>query len=178
MIYEYKGDIYPDYLKQGNAIKYILPYAEYFLSGSIIDIGGTSKWHFPNAEYVNVIDKDNDYHAMFLPDKKYDSVFSSHTLEHLKDPYYAIQYWGGHLKKNGVMFLYLPSEKMKYWAHYNPLHLHIFTPSIIKGWMEKIGFKDIITSEQDLYFSFSVPPLDHSNHISSYLNFFINSNWC
>ena len=155
MIYTYKDEQYPDYLKQGNAIKYILPYAEYFLKGDILDIGGTEKWHYPGAQYINVNKKDG-YHAMNLPNRQYDGIISSHTLEHLKDPFYALKEWTEHLKADGCMFLYLPSQKMRYWSIDNPQHLHTFTPIQIKYWLEDIGYKDIINSEQDLYFSFSV----------------------
>jgi SAM-dependent methyltransferase len=155
MIYHYNDKPFPEYLKEGNAINYILPFAKYFMKGSVLDIGGTKKWHYPDAEYVNVENNDG-FHAMQLPNKRYDSIISSHTLEHLKDPYYALAEWHTHLKKGGCLFLYLPHVHMDYWAFDNPRHLHILTPEIIKGWMTKLGYKDIITSGQDLYFSFSV----------------------
>jgi predicted SAM-dependent methyltransferase len=155
MIFYYNDKPYPNYIKEGNAISYILPYADYFMKGKILDVGGTEDWHYPSAEFVNITNK-NGYHAMKLPEKKYDSIISSHTLEHLKDPFFALKYWTEHLKKDGCLFLYLPSEEMDYWTFDNPLHLHIFTPTIIKGWLKKIGYKDILTSGQDLYYSFSV----------------------
>jgi SAM-dependent methyltransferase len=155
LLFTYKGKRYPEYIRQGNAISYILPYAEYFLKGDILDIGGTSQWHYPNAEYINIT-KGDGYHAMNLPDKKYDSIISSHCLEHLKDPFYALKEWTSHLNKCGCLFLYLPHVNMEYWAFDNPQHMHIFTPEIIEGWLKRIGYKDIITSGQDLYFSFSV----------------------
>jgi len=155
MIFKYKDCIYPDYLKHGNAIKYIEPIARYFLSGSILDIGGTNEWHFMNAEYVNVERKDG-FHAMNIPCKIWDSIISSHTLEHLKDPFYALKYWTEHLKKNGVLFLYLPHPNQEYWAFDCPKHLHFFTPRIIKGWLKRLGYKNILTSGQDMYWSFTV----------------------
>jgi predicted SAM-dependent methyltransferase len=155
MFYDYRNKTYPAYLKEGNAIKYILPYAQYFLKGKILDIGGTEQWHFPGADYVNIMNNDG-YHAMKLPDKQYNGIMSSHTLEHLKDPFYALKYWTEHLKDDGCIFLYLPSVEMEYWAFDNPLHLHIFTPEIIEGWLKRIGYKNIIKSGQDLYYSFAV----------------------
>jgi len=155
MIYSYKGKIYPSYLKNGNAIKYILPIAKYFLKGNILDIGGTKEWHYPKSKYVNISSK-NDYHAMNIPNKMYDGIISSHTLEHLKDPYWALKYWTEHLKKNGVLFLYLPHVNQYYWAFDCPKHMHIFVPEIIQGWLQKLGYKDIVKSSQDMYFSFTV----------------------
>jgi SAM-dependent methyltransferase len=155
LTFKYKGDIYPDYIRQGNAISYVMPYAKYYLSGDILDIGGTKEWHYPEAEYINITNGDG-FHAMKLPKKEYDSIISSHCLEHLKDPYYALKYWTTRLKKGGCLFLYLPHENMSYWTFDNPQHMHIFTPIIIKGWLKRMGYEKIITSEQDLYYSFSV----------------------
>ena len=155
VLFKYKGKMYPSYIKEGNAISYINNYAEHFIKGDVLDVGGTKEWHYPESEYVN-ISVDNDYHAMSLPKKKYDSIISSHCLEHLKDPYYALQHWKSRLNSGGCMFLYLPHVDMEYWSFYNPKHLHIFTPEMVKGWLKKLGFTNIITSGQDLYWSFSV----------------------
>ena len=132
-----------------------MPYAKYFLKGNVLDIGGTKEWHYPKAQYIN-INKSDGFHAMNLPKKKYNSVISSHCLEHLKDPYFALKHWTSRLGKGGCLFLYLPHENQDYWSFYNALHLHVFTPTIIKGWLKKIGYKNIIASGQDLYYSFSV----------------------
>jgi len=155
LLFKYKGCVYPDYIRRGNAIKYILPYAKYFLNGDILDIGGTKEWHYPESEYIN-INKGDGYHAMKLPNKKYDGIISSHCLEHLKSPFYSLKYWTNRLVRGGCLFLYLPHENMRYWSCDNPLHLHVFTPEIIKCWLEDLGYKNIITSGQDLYYSFSV----------------------
>jgi SAM-dependent methyltransferase len=155
MIFEYKDKIYPKYIKEGNAISYILPYAKYYLRGDVLDIGGTKEWHYPGADIINIT-IDDEYDAMNLPNRSYDSIISSHCLEHLADPREALKVWGQHLEPNGCLFLYLPHVNMDYWAFDNKKHLHVFTPEIIKGWLERLGFENIITSGQDLYYSFSV----------------------
>ena len=155
LLFKYKGKVYPEYIRQGNAISYIMPYAKYFMKGNVLDIGGTKEWHYPESTYVNITNGDG-YHAMKLPKETFGSIISSHCLEHLKDPYYALKHWTSRLERGGNLFLYLPHENMEYWAFDNALHHHIFTPTIIEGWLKRLGYKDIICSGQDLYYSFSV----------------------
>lgn len=45
---------------------------------------------------------------------EFDTVFSSHFLEHLSDQWKAIWDWSLLLKRNGILFLYLPDGR-----HYN-----------------------------------------------------------
>ena len=156
MIFKYKDKTYPDYLKDGNALNYILPIAKYFCKGKGLDIGGTQKCHFPGSDHINIVEKKDGYHAIKLPDIKYNFIISSHCLEHLKDPFWSLKYWTERLKKNGVLFLYLPHENQEYWTFDNPRHFHIFTPAIIEGWLNRLGYKDILTSGQDMYWSFTV----------------------
>lgn len=154
MLFEYKGTKYPEYLRKGNAVSFILPIAQFFCKGRGLDVGGLSGWSFPGATLVNVENKDG-YHAMKLPGANHDFVFSSHTLEHLKDPFYAIKYWSEVIRPGGAMFLYLPHPNQRYWAVDNPKHLHVFTPSQIKYWMEDAGLVDVLVSGQDMYWSFA-----------------------
>lgn len=155
--FEYKGKIYPDYIRRGNAIKFAMPYIEYYLKGckNVVDIGGTKEWHYPGATCVNVENKDG-YHAMKLPDKKFDGLVSSHTLEHLQNPRHALELWSNHLEEGSPMFIYLPHVKMRYWASDNPRHLQCLDPTLIEYWMQDLGFKNIIKTDQDGYFSFWV----------------------
>lgn len=156
MIFEYKGEKYPEYIKHGNAIKYVIPFAKEFIKGDkILDIGGTKEWHYPGSKIINITEPDK-YSAYMLPDGEHDSIISSHCLEHLEYPKEALRTWYKHLKKDGCLFLYLPHIKMRYWANDCDKHKQYFTPDIIKYWLEDIGFKDIITSGRDLYYSFSV----------------------
>jgi hypothetical protein len=39
MIFEYKGSLYPEFIKHGNAAQYIKPVAEKFCIGNGLDIG-------------------------------------------------------------------------------------------------------------------------------------------
>jgi len=156
MIFEYKDNIYPSYIKRGNACSYIQEFAKQFCVGSGLDIGGTSEWSLPNARSIN-IDKDDGFHATKLPDELYNFIFSSHTLEHIEDYIKALLCWKDHLLPKGVIFLYLPHPDMEYWLpQNNRKHKHIFCPKDIVKTLKDIGFTNIIYSERDLYWSFSV----------------------
>ncbi len=157
-IYEYKGQIYPDYLKRGNAVQFIIPTAQQFCKGLGLDIGGTNEWKFPEAKIINPI-----YHlntdAFNLPEKVpgWDYIFSSHCLEHLDDYVKALEHWRYRLKENGQIFLYLPHPDMQYWQPQNcHKHLHMFTPEHIAQVLRDIGFGYVLASERDLNWSFAV----------------------
>lgn len=54
--------------------------------------------------------------------REYDTIFSSHFLEHIADPYHYIHCWQNCLKVGGHLVLYLP-EKNHYDNHQNPEHM-------------------------------------------------------
>lgn len=157
MIFKYNGKLYPDIIRKGNAVKYILPFAEQFCNGKGLDIGGFNDWVFPNATPINITIPD-EYDGMNLPDEKYDFIFSSHCLEHIPErPPQVLNYWKTRLKSGGVLFLYLPHPSMEYWLpENNPKHKHTFFPDHIVESLNCLGFNNIIYSERDLYWSFSV----------------------
>ena len=155
-IFKYRDKNYPSYIKHGNACSFIMPFARHFCKGEGLDIGGFDDWVFPGAKPINIT-IDDEYDAYNLPDKKYDFIFSSHTLEHLPNYVQALEYWKRHLKKGGVLFLYLPHPDMEYWnPQNNRKHFHMFYPEHIKKVLQDIKFKTVINSERDLYWAFSV----------------------
>ena len=116
MVFEYKGKLYPEYIRNGDAVGHIEKIAKSFCQGKGLDIGGFYGWTLPGAIPINIADKILDYDAYKLPDyDKLDYIFSSHCLEHLADPVKAIEYWKTKLKPGGVLFLYLPHPDMIYW---------------------------------------------------------------
>ncbi|MBN4064994.1 methyltransferase domain-containing protein [Dehalococcoides mccartyi] len=154
--FEYKNEIYPSYLKSGNANAYVEPFAKMFCSGNGLDIGGFSDWVFPGARAVNILN-DDEWDAYKLPGSGYDYIFSSHTLEHLHDYVGALEYWRDSIKDEGILFLHLPHPDMEYWLpQNNRKHLHIFRPEDIAKTLRDLGFKNVIQSERDLGWSFTV----------------------
>jgi SAM-dependent methyltransferase len=156
MIFEYKGKTYPEIVRQGNGVKHIANTARCICNGKGLDIGGTDDWCLPGAYPIN-IEFNDDYDAYTLPNEEYDYIFSSHTLEHLYDPIKALELWKGHIVEGGVLFLYLPHPDMEYWLpQNNRKHLHTWQPREMQKILQDLGFKDVIHSERDLNYSFSV----------------------
>ncbi len=158
MIYEYKGKIYPTYLKNGNAVGHIEKIALHFCQGKGLDIGGMYSWVLPGAIPINIMDDILPYDAYNLPETKdLDYIFSSHCLEHLEQPIDALQYWLDHIKSGGTLFVYLPSKKMEYWLpENNKKHLQLWDPIDMVAIFKTLGLKDITYCEQDGYWSYFV----------------------
>ena len=153
---EYEGAEYPAHVQSGNAVRFIEPMALEFCKGEGLDIGGTNQWRLAGAKAINIID-DNEWHAMNLPERECDYIFTSHTLEHLDEPRQAIRYWRTRLKQGGVLFLYLPHASMAMW-HPSRMsgHSHSFLPEEITALLEECGFRRIFASGRDLNWSFAV----------------------
>lgn len=155
-LYLYKGHLYPNYLKRGHAANYIIPIAKEFCKGKGLDIGGKLDCHFPGAKIINT-ELPDQYHALNLPCKLYDYIFSSHTLEHIFECESTLRYWKEHLKKTGVLFLYLPHPDMEYWNPDNcKRHVRLFTPEEITTLLCEAGFTVIMRSQRDAFWSFAI----------------------
>lgn len=160
MIYEYRGSLYPDYLKRGNACQFIAPTALQFCRGKGVDVGG-GKWPLPGAVVVDQGPGFEHSSPTNLPpghldDGKWDYVFSSHCLEHLANPVAAVEHWKTRIKPGGVLFLYLPHREMRYWNPSNcRKHLHIFHQEDVANMLRDLGFINVIHSERDLAWSFA-----------------------
>jgi SAM-dependent methyltransferase len=153
LLYEYDGAIYPDYLRDGNACRFILPVAQHFCRGRGVDIG-CGDWPLPNAIQIEL---KNGTDAMTFEEHGLDFCFSSHALEHLVDPVGALQHWIKALRSGGVLFVYLPHPAMRYWnPTRNRKHLHMWTPDQMADTFRDLGLVNVIHSERDLAWGFSV----------------------
>jgi len=152
-MFAYRGRLYPDYIKNGNACRFIAPVALEFCKGYGFDIGA-GRWPLPGARPVDIVNGDD---ATALPDLIVDYIFSSHCLEHLVNPVAALRHWKSHLKPGRPMFLYLPHPEMEYWLpQHNHKHLHTWHPGQMQRLLEDLGFVNVLRSERDMYWSFSV----------------------
>jgi SAM-dependent methyltransferase len=152
-LFEYRGVLYPDYLKHGNAMQFIAATAAHFCKGEGLDIGA-GQWPLPGA---TAIERDQFYGADYLPGMEWDYIFSSHCLEHLVDPVSTLMHWKSRLKPGGTLFLYLPHPDMEYWRPQNcRKHLHLFYPKDVAQLLADIGLVRVIHGERDLAWSFAV----------------------
>lgn len=152
---KFKNKDYPGFQAEGNASQFAIPYAKHFCFGNGIDIGcNKAEWAFPGAKLVDISFNDG-YDAFNLPNSGYDYIFSSHCLEHLNDWVLALDYWIDSIVDGGTLFLYLPDISQEYWHPWNNYkHKNVFTPEIIKSYMENKGLKNIFVSGVDLNNSF------------------------
>lgn len=151
---------YPKFQTDGNAARFIMPFALEVCKGKGYDIGcGKVEWSFPNSIPIDLqLKSEYEYSATNLPSEKVDFIFSSHCLEHLEKWVFVLDYWTSKIKIGGTLFLYLPDYSQEYWRpFYNRKHLNIFTPEIIKDYLISTGlYTNIFTSGVDLYNSFAV----------------------
>ena len=80
-----------------------------------------------------------------------DFVFSSHTLEHIKDHEKALREWWRVIKPGGYLVLYLPHKD--FYPNVgtegaNPDHVHDFLPTDITEAMKAIGSWDLLVNEE------------------------------
>ena len=153
---QYKEHTYPSFQSEGNATQFAIPYAKHVCIGTGVDIGcNRLEWSFPGSLPVDPII--NEYDALNFPYENLDYVFSSHCLEHLYDWVSVLDYWTSKLKVGGVLFLYLPDYSQEYWKPWNNRkHLNIFSPTIIKDYLEDRNYNTIFTSQVDLNNAFMV----------------------
>lgn len=153
----YNNKTYPKFQSEGNASQFSIPYAKHFCNGIGVDVGCMKKeWAFPNSILVDISFNDG-YHALNLPQKNLDYIYSSHCLEHITNWVEVLEYWHSCLKDGGVIFLYLPAYSQEYWRPWNNRkHMNIFKPKIIKDWMKHKNFKNIFCSKKDLNNSFMI----------------------
>jgi ADP-heptose:LPS heptosyltransferase/predicted SAM-dependent methyltransferase len=137
----------------------IVPYTR----GKVLDVGCG-----PNKAFPHFTGVDNGHHTRFgyqiRPDmwadaddlwfaksQSFDSVFSSHTLEHMEDPRKTLKEWWRVIKPEGFLVLYLPHKDFypnigKEGA--NPDHKQDFHPNDIIEMMREIGGWDLIENEE------------------------------
>ncbi len=156
LFWEYDGELYPDYLNQGNAAQFIRHVAEPYCIGNGLDIGG-GPWGFPGARVVD----NGTENAMRLDvaDGSLDYIFSSHCLEHLTEPSAAIKLWASKLRRGGSLFLYLPHPSMKLWrpgsAWVGDGHKWSPSPATVAEMIVETGCRIIgRNDERDAYWSF------------------------
>lgn len=161
-IIQHSNIYYPAFQGEGYAAKFAMPFAQQVCKGVGYDIGCNRKeWCYVDSESNGAYPIDIAFHTAYdaynLPDMQVDYIFSSHCLEHLRDWVEALDYWGGKIKKGGVLFLYLPDYSQTYWRPWhNRKHLHIFTPEILRDYLSDKGWNNVFISGVDLNNSFMV----------------------
>lgn len=83
-----------------------------YLSGKVIDIGCAEDPVCPHAERFDIADGDANNIAAFRPCSAYDTVYSSHCLEHMHDVRSALHGWWALVKEGGYLIVVVPHEDL------------------------------------------------------------------
>jgi SAM-dependent methyltransferase len=148
-VMRYREEVYPAFQAEGNAAQFAIPFARKVCKGIGYDIGcNRLEWKFDDAIPIDLTFGTD---ALDLPDTKMDYIFSSHCLEHLTSWVDALDHWGSRLKRDGVLFLYLPHYSQKYWRPWNNRkHNHAFTQDVIRDYLNDSYYKNVFVSGVDL----------------------------
>ena len=96
-----------------------------YITGRVADIGaGGNKITADAVAYDGRVLPGVDYvqDGLYITGAVFDTIFSSHFLEHVINPGDYIINWYTHLEAGGHLILYLP-EKEYYNSHNNPEHM-------------------------------------------------------
>lgn len=106
-------------------------FRERYLSGKVIDIGAGKDLVCPRAERFDVEDGDANHITRYRSPGTYDTVHSSHCLEHMHRPDLALLEWWALVKPGGHLIAVVPDEDLYeqgYWpSRFNADHKATFT---------------------------------------------------
>ena len=85
---------------------------EKYLTGRVIDIGAGNDLVIPTAERFDLEDGDANFITKYRDQNSYDSVHSSHCLEHMFEPENALKEWWALVKPGGYLILVVPDEDL------------------------------------------------------------------
>lgn len=115
-------------------------YERYIVGSNGIDVGCGNDPVVPGCRAWDINDGDAQK-LEGVPDSSFDWVFSSHCLEHLRDPYEAIHNWWRVLKPGGFLAIAVPDEDLYeqgVWPGlFNRDHKVSFTLSKARTWSPK-----------------------------------------
>jgi len=107
------------------------------LKGEGIDIGCGPDPVNPEVRRFDFEDGDANEITKFVP-QQFDYVYSSHCLEHMHNPWKALQEWWKLVKPGGHLFFIVPDEDLYeqgvFPSRFNPDHKATFTISKAQSW--------------------------------------------
>ena len=83
-----------------------------YLGGSVLDIGAGQDLVCTHAQGFDMEHGDANHIDQYFSIECFDTVHSSHSLEHMHDPVSAIQKWWGLVKPDGYLIIVVPDEDM------------------------------------------------------------------
>jgi|APSaa5957512535_1039671.scaffolds.fasta_scaffold28475_2 SAM-dependent methyltransferase len=159
-----------DEAKKTNKIRGKAFFKKYF-SGRVIDIGAGEDLVCEGAERFDQEDGDANHITTHRQLNAYDTVHSSHCLEHMYEPKKALLEWWKLIKPGGYLVLVVPDEDLYeqgFWpSKFNSDHKATFTLNNEKSWspvsfnifdlVSSLPNSEIISVEiQDKYYDYSL----------------------
>ena len=83
-----------------------------YLSKSVLDIGAGNDLVCPQAQGFDMDDGDANLLDEYFSPEHFDTVHSSHSLEHMHDPIDAISRWWKLVKPGGYLIVVVPDEDL------------------------------------------------------------------
>lgn len=87
-------------------------FATQYLSGTVLDIGCGKDVVCPHAQPFDLAHGDAQHITDYLPAESYDTVYSSHCLEHMAHPESAMTQWWSLVKPGGFLITVVPHEDL------------------------------------------------------------------
>lgn len=87
-------------------------FATKYLQGKVLDIGCGSDIVCPGAQPFDKEHGDAQRISDYLPQESFDTVYSSHCLEHMQDPEAALRQWWSLVKPGGFLVTVVPHEDL------------------------------------------------------------------
>ena len=153
-----------------------------YLTGKVIDIGAGEDLVTTNAERFDIEDGDANFITRYRSTESYDTVHSSHCLEHMFNPDQAIKEWWALIKPGGHLVIVVPDEDLYeqgIWPSiFNNDHKSTFRLHDNKSWSPvSYNIKDLISALPDStiisidlhndFYNYSLlskyPPKSHKN---------------
>ena len=113
-------------------------FASTYLSGRVLDIGAGPDLVCPHALAFDQEHGDANKIDEYFEAESFDTVHSSHSLEHMLDPFQALHRWWSLVKSGGFLIVVVPDEylyEQNMWPsffspeHYSSFRLHKETGS-------------------------------------------------
>ena len=109
-----------------------------YLKGRILDIGAGVDPITKEAEVFDKEQGDAQKLDLYFPAASFDTVFSSHCLEHMRNPREALKAWYSLVKPGGYIVVLVPDEDLYEQGHFpsifNSDHKATFTLSKSHSW--------------------------------------------
>jgi len=142
--WEWQGRFYPDHLTVGGACFGAFRPALKWCKGEGIDIGAGG-WPLPGSKPIDPAWYPDGLKFEDVQAHSQDYVFTSHTLEHIKDWRGALAAFIKKIKPGGIIFIYLPHPECGLWRMDNPFmtqhHEWVPEPGVVKAAVKDLGLE-------------------------------------